>query len=77
MLEGLLLEVLCKEELERTITYDFMYISMVLGFFWATLYMDRTLYLTSCQLGPGMKMNNTLYLTSKCLKYHVSSSHHK
>ena len=38
MLEGLLLEVMCKEELKRTITYDFMYISVVLGFFWATLY---------------------------------------
>ena len=38
MLEGLLLEVMCKEELKRTITYDFMYISVVLVFFWTTLY---------------------------------------
>ena len=38
MLEGLLLEVVCKEELKRTITHDFMYISVGLGFFWATLY---------------------------------------
>ena len=35
MLDGLLLEVMCKEELKRTITYDFMYISVVLGFFLA------------------------------------------
>ena len=33
MLEGLLLEVVCKEELKRTITHDFMYISVVLVFF--------------------------------------------
>ena len=33
MLEGLLLEVMCKEELKRTITYDFMYISVMLVFF--------------------------------------------
>ena len=38
MFEGLLLEVMCKEELKRTITHDFMYISVVLGFFWPTLY---------------------------------------
>ena len=38
MLEGLLHEVVCKEELKRTITHDFMYISVVLGFFWTTLY---------------------------------------
>ena len=33
MFEGLLLEVMCKEELKRTITYDFMHISVVLVFF--------------------------------------------
>ena len=37
VLEGLLLEVVCKEELKRTITYDFIYISVVLVFFWPTL----------------------------------------
>ena len=42
MLEGLLLEVMCKEELKRTITHDFMYISVGLGFFWPTLYIMFT-----------------------------------
>ena len=42
MLEGLLLEVVCKEELKRTITHDFTYISVVLGFFWATLYVGES-----------------------------------
>ena len=50
MLEGLLLEVVCKEELKRTITHDFMYISVGLGFFWATLYIyTRRFYLFTLQ----------------------------
>ena len=49
ILEGLLLEVMCKEELKRTITYDFMYISVVLEVFLAhpvcTFYANRLTYL--------------------------------
>ena len=70
MLEGLLHEVVCKEELKRTITHDFMYISVVLGFFWTTLYIMRYIFLvilsnnsTRLRLGPLLdKMTRKIYL---------------
>ena len=50
MLEGLLLEVMCKEELKRTITHDFMYISVGLVFFgplciWPNVGLYKTRYM--------------------------------
>ena len=64
MLEGLLLEVMYKEELKRTITRDFMYISVGLVFFGPPCtYHDA---LCTDQYNPEGRITNHRSLISWC-----------
>ena len=70
MLEGLLLEVMCKEELKWTITYDFIYVSVVLGFFWPTLYIRNLdpkipFFDVLLMLEEGNNISKEMYFTSQ------------
>ena len=54
MIEGLLLEVVCKYEVKQTKIHDFMQVLQMLGFFWTTLYMKAVKML----LGVRQSTNN-------------------